>query len=170
MKTAQSNRRAETLIFSRHAVIAVRNNRLCFMVRIGDLRKSMIIGATVRLQVRSSPAHLNASQSLNGRLCGPRRWWGRRRRQKGRSYLYIRSIFRQRAPSPVTASSSLRHSSSVTSSTRAGTVENVSWTELRDSVQGPKMAAITSCRVNACFHSCPQLLVTYIKTHLDHEV
>uniref|UniRef100_H3CLW9 Potassium inwardly rectifying channel subfamily J member 8 n=1 Tax=Tetraodon nigroviridis TaxID=99883 RepID=H3CLW9_TETNG len=51
MKTAQSNRRAETLIFSRHAVIAVRNNRLCFMVRIGDLRKSMIIGATVRLQV-----------------------------------------------------------------------------------------------------------------------
>ncbi|KAG7275313.1 LOW QUALITY PROTEIN: hypothetical protein CRUP_015251 [Coryphaenoides rupestris] len=51
MKTAQSNRRAETLIFSRHAVIAVRNNRLCFMTRIGDLRKSMIIGAAVRLQV-----------------------------------------------------------------------------------------------------------------------
>ncbi|KAK1906709.1 ATP-sensitive inward rectifier potassium channel 8 [Dissostichus eleginoides] len=47
MKTAQSNRRAETLIFSRHAVIAVRNNCLCFMIRIGDLRKSMIIGATV---------------------------------------------------------------------------------------------------------------------------
>lgn len=54
MKTAQSNRRAETLIFSRHAVIAVRNNRLCFMIRIGDLRKSMIIGATVRLQVSLS--------------------------------------------------------------------------------------------------------------------
>ncbi|KAI1882312.1 hypothetical protein AGOR_G00249380 [Albula goreensis] len=51
MKTAQSHRRAETLIFSRHAVIAVRNNRLCFMIRVGDLRKSMIIGATVRLQV-----------------------------------------------------------------------------------------------------------------------
>ncbi|XP_041832912.1 ATP-sensitive inward rectifier potassium channel 8 [Melanotaenia boesemani] len=51
IKTAQSKRRAETLIFSRHAVIAVRNNRLCFMIRIGDLRKSMIIGATVRLQV-----------------------------------------------------------------------------------------------------------------------
>ncbi|XP_030627185.1 ATP-sensitive inward rectifier potassium channel 8 [Chanos chanos] len=51
MKTAQSHRRAETLIFSRHAVIAVRNNHLCFMIRVGDLRKSMIIGATVRLQV-----------------------------------------------------------------------------------------------------------------------
>ncbi|KAJ8416326.1 hypothetical protein AAFF_G00356140 [Aldrovandia affinis] len=51
MKTAQSRRRAETLIFSRHAIIAVRNSRLCFMVRVGDLRKSMIIGATVCMQV-----------------------------------------------------------------------------------------------------------------------
>ncbi|KAG7455802.1 hypothetical protein MATL_G00244850 [Megalops atlanticus] len=51
MKTAQSHRRAETLIFSRQAVIAVRNGRLCFMLRVGDLRKSMIIEATVRLQV-----------------------------------------------------------------------------------------------------------------------
>ncbi|CAL8263541.1 unnamed protein product [Merluccius merluccius] len=51
MKTAQANRRAETLIFSKHAVVSVRNGRLCFMVRIGDLRKSMIISATVRMQV-----------------------------------------------------------------------------------------------------------------------
>ncbi|XP_049580139.1 ATP-sensitive inward rectifier potassium channel 11 [Syngnathus scovelli] len=51
MKTAQARRRAETLIFSKHAVISVRNNKLCFMVRIGDLRKSMIISATVRMQV-----------------------------------------------------------------------------------------------------------------------
>lgn len=51
MKTAQANRRAETLIFSKHAVISVRNNKLCFMIRIGDLRKSMIISATVRMQV-----------------------------------------------------------------------------------------------------------------------
>ncbi|KAG7279220.1 hypothetical protein CRUP_013612 [Coryphaenoides rupestris] len=51
MKTAQSHRRAETLIFSKHAVISVRNSKLCFMVRIGDLRKSMIISATVRMQV-----------------------------------------------------------------------------------------------------------------------
>ncbi|KAJ8352938.1 hypothetical protein AAFF_G00135580 [Aldrovandia affinis] len=28
-----------------------RDNRLCFMTRVGDLRKSMIIGAAVRLQV-----------------------------------------------------------------------------------------------------------------------
>ncbi|XP_041965109.1 ATP-sensitive inward rectifier potassium channel 11 [Alosa sapidissima] len=51
MKTAQAKRRAETLIFSKHAVISLRNGKLCFMVRIGDLRKSMIISATVRMQV-----------------------------------------------------------------------------------------------------------------------
>ncbi|XP_053741287.1 potassium inwardly rectifying channel subfamily J member 11, like [Synchiropus splendidus] len=51
MKTAQANRRAETLIFSRSAVIAPRNGRPTFMFRVGDLRKSMIISATVQLQV-----------------------------------------------------------------------------------------------------------------------
>ncbi|MCJ8735817.1 hypothetical protein PDJAM_G00251780 [Pangasius djambal] len=51
MKTAQARRRAETLIFSKHAVISLRNGKLCFMVRIGDLRKSMIISATVRMQL-----------------------------------------------------------------------------------------------------------------------
>ncbi|KAM9854083.1 potassium inwardly rectifying channel subfamily J member 11, like [Aulostomus maculatus] len=51
MKTAQANRRAETLIFSRNAVIAPRNGRPTLMFRVGDLRKSMIISATVQLQV-----------------------------------------------------------------------------------------------------------------------
>ncbi|XP_026870972.1 ATP-sensitive inward rectifier potassium channel 11 [Electrophorus electricus] len=51
MKTAQAHRRAETLIFSKHAVISVRNNKLCFMIRVGDLRKSMIISAAIRMQV-----------------------------------------------------------------------------------------------------------------------
>ncbi|KAG7473783.1 hypothetical protein MATL_G00099580 [Megalops atlanticus] len=58
MKTAQANRRAETLIFSKYAVIAIRNGKLCFMIRIGDLRKSMIISATVRMQlVRRTTTH-----------------------------------------------------------------------------------------------------------------
>ncbi|XP_078405255.1 ATP-sensitive inward rectifier potassium channel 11-like [Cetorhinus maximus] len=51
MKTSQAHRRAETLIFSKHAVIAPRNGRLCFMCRVGDLRKSMIISASIRLQL-----------------------------------------------------------------------------------------------------------------------
>ncbi|XP_069765679.1 ATP-sensitive inward rectifier potassium channel 11-like [Narcine bancroftii] len=51
MKTAQANRRAETIIFSKHAVVAQRNGRLCFMFRVGDLRKSMIISATIHMQL-----------------------------------------------------------------------------------------------------------------------
>ncbi|MBN3301993.1 KCJ11 protein, partial [Amia calva] len=51
MKTAQANRRAETLIFSRTAVIANRHGHLALMFRVGDLRKSMIISATIQMQV-----------------------------------------------------------------------------------------------------------------------
>uniref|UniRef100_UPI00358E02FF ATP-sensitive inward rectifier potassium channel 11 n=1 Tax=Myxine glutinosa TaxID=7769 RepID=UPI00358E02FF len=51
MKTAQAHRRAETLIFSKHAVITVRSGKLCFMFRVGDLRKSMIISASIRMQL-----------------------------------------------------------------------------------------------------------------------
>lgn len=65
MKTAQANRRAETLIFSRNAVIATRNGRPAFMFRVGDLRKSMIISATIQLQVS---ADRPASTAAAGRF------------------------------------------------------------------------------------------------------
>ncbi|KFP54202.1 ATP-sensitive inward rectifier potassium channel 11, partial [Cathartes aura] len=58
MKTSQAHRRAETLIFSKHAVIALREGKLCFMLRVGDLRKSMIISATIRMQVVKKTASL----------------------------------------------------------------------------------------------------------------
>uniref|UniRef100_UPI00398F3856 ATP-sensitive inward rectifier potassium channel 11-like n=1 Tax=Pristiophorus japonicus TaxID=55135 RepID=UPI00398F3856 len=51
MKTAQANRRAETIIFSKYAVIEQRDGKLCFMFRVGDLRKSMIISATIQMQL-----------------------------------------------------------------------------------------------------------------------
>uniref|UniRef100_A0A8C5QI84 ATP-sensitive inward rectifier potassium channel 11 n=1 Tax=Leptobrachium leishanense TaxID=445787 RepID=A0A8C5QI84_9ANUR len=51
MKTAQANRRAETLIFSKNAVIACRDGKYRFMFRVGDLRKSMIISASIKIQV-----------------------------------------------------------------------------------------------------------------------
>ncbi|XP_069754504.1 ATP-sensitive inward rectifier potassium channel 11-like [Narcine bancroftii] len=51
MKTSQAHHRAETLIFSKVAVISPRDGRLCLMFRVGDLRKSMIIGASIRVQV-----------------------------------------------------------------------------------------------------------------------
>ncbi|XP_056408017.1 ATP-sensitive inward rectifier potassium channel 11 [Hyla sarda] len=62
MKTAQAHRRAETLIFSKHAVIALRNGKLCLMFRVGDLRKSMIISATIHMQV------VKKSSSLEGEV------------------------------------------------------------------------------------------------------
>ncbi|XP_040190430.1 ATP-sensitive inward rectifier potassium channel 11 [Rana temporaria] len=62
MKTAQAHRRAETLIFSKHAVIGLRNGKLCFMFRVGDLRKSMIISATIHMQV------VRKSSSLEGEV------------------------------------------------------------------------------------------------------
>lgn len=67
MKTAQANRRAETLIFSRNAVIAPRNGKPTFMFRVGDLRKSMIISATIQMQVRKRRIKCYASLFGNQR-------------------------------------------------------------------------------------------------------
>lgn len=39
-KLTRPKHRAQTLIFSKNAVIAQRDGRLCFMFRIGDMRKS----------------------------------------------------------------------------------------------------------------------------------
>ncbi|EFA09001.1 ATP-sensitive inward rectifier potassium channel 11 [Tribolium castaneum] len=40
--------RSQTLLFSKKAVICPRNNKLCFMFRMGDMRKNHIIDAKVR--------------------------------------------------------------------------------------------------------------------------
>lgn len=50
-KLTRSKKRQLTLLFSRHAVILKRSHGLCLMFRVGDLRKSHIIGATIRAQI-----------------------------------------------------------------------------------------------------------------------
>ncbi|XP_035901055.1 G protein-activated inward rectifier potassium channel 3-like [Anopheles stephensi] len=50
-KMTRSKRRAQTLLFSKNAVISLRDGELCLMFRIGDMRKSHIIGANVRAQL-----------------------------------------------------------------------------------------------------------------------
>ncbi|XP_053671909.1 ATP-sensitive inward rectifier potassium channel 11-like [Anopheles nili] len=50
-KMTRSKRRAQTLLFSRHAAISLRDGELCLMFRIGDMRKSHIIGANIRAQL-----------------------------------------------------------------------------------------------------------------------
>jgi potassium inwardly-rectifying channel subfamily J, other len=52
-KITRSKNRSQTLLFSRHCVINRRNGELCLMFQIGDMRKSRIIGASVRAQLIS---------------------------------------------------------------------------------------------------------------------
>ncbi|UYV78233.1 irk-2 [Cordylochernes scorpioides] len=46
-KLSRPAKRSQTLMFSRYAAISFRDGRLCLMFRIGDVRKSHIIGAHV---------------------------------------------------------------------------------------------------------------------------
>ncbi|PNF23184.1 Inward rectifier potassium channel 2 [Cryptotermes secundus] len=50
-KLARPKQRAQTLLFSRNAVVCLRDGELSLMFRVGDMRKSHIIGATVRAQL-----------------------------------------------------------------------------------------------------------------------
>ncbi|XP_071444378.1 G protein-activated inward rectifier potassium channel 3-like isoform X3 [Hetaerina americana] len=53
-KMSRPKNRAQTLLFSRYAVVCQRDGHLCLMFRVGDMRKSHIIGARVRAQLIKS--------------------------------------------------------------------------------------------------------------------
>uniref|UniRef100_A0A8C2XM36 G protein-activated inward rectifier potassium channel 3 n=1 Tax=Cyclopterus lumpus TaxID=8103 RepID=A0A8C2XM36_CYCLU len=50
-KIAKPKKRNETLVFSHHAVVALRDGKLCMMWRVGNLRKSHLVEAHVRAQL-----------------------------------------------------------------------------------------------------------------------
>ncbi|KAK9882979.1 hypothetical protein WA026_001193 [Henosepilachna vigintioctopunctata] len=50
-KMTRPKHRTQTLLFSRNAVVCQRDGALCLMFRVGDMRKSHIIGANVRAQL-----------------------------------------------------------------------------------------------------------------------
>ncbi|CAL1276834.1 unnamed protein product [Larinioides sclopetarius] len=50
-KIARPKKRSQTLMFSRYAVVCMRDGKLCIMWRVGDMRKSHIIGANISAQV-----------------------------------------------------------------------------------------------------------------------
>lgn len=54
VKISQPKKRAETLVFSTHAVISMRDGRLCLMFRVGDLRNSHIVEASIRAKLIKS--------------------------------------------------------------------------------------------------------------------
>ncbi|XP_018586473.1 G protein-activated inward rectifier potassium channel 4-like [Scleropages formosus] len=51
VKISQPKKRAETLVFSHKAVVSLRNGRLCLMFRVGDLRNSHIVEASIRAKL-----------------------------------------------------------------------------------------------------------------------
>uniref|UniRef100_A0A1I8ET46 Inward rectifier potassium channel C-terminal domain-containing protein n=1 Tax=Wuchereria bancrofti TaxID=6293 RepID=A0A1I8ET46_WUCBA len=50
-KLARPIKRAATIIFSKNAVICMRDGKLCLLFRVGDMRKSSLAEAHVRLQM-----------------------------------------------------------------------------------------------------------------------
>lgn len=50
-KMTRPKQRTQTLLFSRHAVVCQRDGVLALMFRVGDMRKSHIIGASIRAQL-----------------------------------------------------------------------------------------------------------------------
>ncbi|XP_053307832.1 G protein-activated inward rectifier potassium channel 4-like [Spea bombifrons] len=54
VKISQPKKRAETLMFSHMAVISMRDGKLCLMFRVGDLRNSHIVEASIRAKLIKS--------------------------------------------------------------------------------------------------------------------
>lgn len=48
-KFSRPKKRQQTLMFSRNAIVCVRDGKLCLMFRVGDMRKSTVIGARISL-------------------------------------------------------------------------------------------------------------------------
>ncbi|XP_064208626.1 G protein-activated inward rectifier potassium channel 4-like [Anguilla rostrata] len=51
VKISQPKKRAETLMFSHKAVVSLRDDKLCLMFRVGDLRNSHIVEASIRAKL-----------------------------------------------------------------------------------------------------------------------
>ena len=50
-KLSQPRERMKTVMFSEYAVIAPRDGKMCLMFRVGDIRKSQIVDASIRMQL-----------------------------------------------------------------------------------------------------------------------
>ena len=50
-KLSQPRERMKTVMFSEYAVIGPRDGKMCLMFRVGDIRKSQIVDASIRMQL-----------------------------------------------------------------------------------------------------------------------
>jgi hypothetical protein len=67
LKMVRPKQRTRTLQFSNTAVVCRRDGKLCFMFRVGDLRRSHIIEATMRVLL------IQARTTREGELVSPSR-------------------------------------------------------------------------------------------------
>ncbi|KAK3908880.1 ATP-sensitive inward rectifier potassium channel 12 [Frankliniella fusca] len=70
-KLTRPHLRSQTLLFSRRAVVAVREGRLTLMFRVGDIRKSQLVSARLWAEVRragvdADPDHTELAVTFNG--------------------------------------------------------------------------------------------------------
>ncbi|XP_043359436.1 G protein-activated inward rectifier potassium channel 1-like [Dermochelys coriacea] len=72
IKMSQPKKRAETLMFSRAAVISQRDGRLCLMFRVGNLRNSHMVSAQIRCKL------IKVSLEGGRKGAGERGWLWRR--------------------------------------------------------------------------------------------
>ncbi|TKR60686.1 hypothetical protein L596_027895 [Steinernema carpocapsae] len=63
-KMARPMKRTATLMFSKNAVVAMRDGKLCLMVRIGDMRKTCLAEAHVRMQRDQSLQAINQTCTM----------------------------------------------------------------------------------------------------------
>lgn len=61
-KMTRPKQRTQTLLFSKYAVVCQRDGHLCLLFRVGDIRKSHIIGANIRAQL------IRSEQTKEGEL------------------------------------------------------------------------------------------------------
>ena len=83
IKMSQPKKRAETLMFSEHAAISMRDGKLTLMFRVGNLRNSHMVSAQIRCKLLKVSHAIESYHRATGRVglegtsgvIGPRHGW-----------------------------------------------------------------------------------------------
>ena len=72
-KISRPRERSKTVLFSEHAVITLRDGKMCLIFRVGDVRKSQLVEAHIRLQlfrrITTAEGHEFPFYQQNLRVC-----------------------------------------------------------------------------------------------------
>lgn len=62
-QVARPKKRGETVKFSQHAVVSTHEGRPCLMIRVANMRKSLLLGCQVNILLMSADDQISASLS-----------------------------------------------------------------------------------------------------------